>query len=287
MTKHWNLEFEFDYNSSRNGQKSDCRPIYYIPMREMLHIGLYIFVIAPLYASSAPPGSGWSALVLSYRCRGNRRLCDDAHGPVENLISKANNLTRGVDDCGFVFAIEEREHDLNALTSGPSMESYRFMRVGDSTFVLCSGLQSDVIALREELQKQLLDIEHVDIDAIGVSKIISNVLYKNRLHVSPIVAGPVGGAPYIASMDSRGALAQSLGYEATGAVKEPLMNLCETLYREDMGLDAAADLARRCFESALARDVGSSGGAEQRRRPRVFALQHGILWAKNRSHEII
>jgi 20S proteasome alpha/beta subunit len=199
-------------------------------------------------------------------------------------MGKGNNEVPEADDCGFIFAIEERGANLNSGGSGPAMESHRFLRVGKSAFILCSGLQSDVIRLREELQKHLLDIACIDIDAMGVSKVLSNLLYKNRMYVSPIVAGFVGGAPYIASMDSRGALVQSVEYAATGAVKDPLMNMCETLYRGDMGLDAAADLATRCFDGALARDVGSAGGAEQQRRPRIFALQHGILWAQNRSH---
>jgi 20S proteasome subunit beta 3 len=151
----------------------------------------------------------------------------------------------------------------------------KVLRVGDSTFVLCSGLEGDAASLQSDLRDSLMmtgiadDVTHEE-----VTGLVSHLLYSGRYYLSPIVVSLCGEEPFISSMDSLGARTDVKDFAVCGAARSSLYSTCEGLFSPGLDAPSLQKLAQRCFLSATNRDTQSGGDIT------VYAFHKGKLFFK-------
>lgn len=131
-------------------------------------------------------------------------------------------------------------------------------RAGSKTLVGCFGLDADARTLMHKLRRKLQDHSDFELDPDNISRVVSDVLYDNNLLLSPMVTGlKRNGYPYICTMDGLGAQTVSTKYAVVGTANEGLLALCESLYIPNLETPDLLELAERCFNLAMQRDVMS------------------------------
>ena len=136
----------------------------------------------------------------------------------------------------------------------------KVLRVGDSTFILCSGLEGDAASLQNDLRDHLIAAGAADnVTPEEVSGIVSHLLYSGRYYLSPIIVGLHGGQPFISSMDSLGARTDVKDFAVSGTSRSSLYSACEGLFFPELDSVSLQKLAKRCFLSATTRDIQSGG----------------------------
>ena len=130
-------------------------------------------------------------------------------------------------------------------------------QVGSRTLVCCIGLDSDAHALNEAVKEQLSNHEDTTtIEPESVARVVSNILYRNRLYLTPMVVGiDSSGVPLICSMDGLGAQTLSEAFAVSGTASGGLYAICESEFRPDLCEEELLDTAERALTLALQRDV--------------------------------
>jgi len=129
-------------------------------------------------------------------------------------------------------------------------------RVGSRTIVGCIGLDSDAHALREAVTEQLSAHDDACIEPDAVVRVVSNILYRTRMYVTPVVIGlDSRRGPCISSMDGLGALTCPDAFAVCGTASSALYAICESVFRPGMDDEQLMAAAQRALELALRRDV--------------------------------
>jgi len=130
-----------------------------------------------------------------------------------------------------------------------------------------AGMVSDMQALTREVTAyaNLYNLEHNrEITVRSMAKLISNMLFQRRmmpLLMETVVGGVDGDGPALFSMDPVGSLIPD-PFITAGTGAPIAMGLVEAQYREDMDVEAGAELALNAIRSAVARDVVSGDGVD-------------------------
>ena len=149
------------------------------------------------------------------------------------------------------------------------------IRAGLKCLIGCYGLDADARTLMYKLRNKLEDQEE-SLEPVQIARLVSDVLYANNFIISPIITGLTRfGKPYICSMDSLGAQTSSDNFAVMGTASEGLFALCESLYLPNLETPELVQLAERCFNLAMQRDVLSGGDF------RIITLNDGSIFVKN------
>jgi 20S proteasome subunit beta 3 len=148
-------------------------------------------------------------------------------------------------------------------------------RVGSKCLLGCFGLDADARTLATKLREKLHNHNEQDLGPEHIARVVSNSLYENDLILSPIVAGlKENSVPYICTMDGLGAQTVSDKFAVVGTANEGLLAVCESLYVPDLSPDQLLQLATRCFNLAMQRDVLSGASL------RAFTLTKDAIYRK-------
>lgn len=174
-----------------------------------------------------------------------------------------------------VLATDSRFSSMNPVLLGSHPRL--LFRVGTKTIVGCYGLDAHVRLLVDELRSELENIRDSELEPANIAKLISNIMYKMPLQLSPLVAGvDSGGKPFICTMDGIGACTISEEYGVVGTSTSGLFTMCESLYQCNLTAEECVDLAERCMRMTLSRDVLS--GSDIRI---VSLLSNGNMYVKD------
>jgi len=130
-----------------------------------------------------------------------------------------------------------------------------------------AGLVSDMQALSREASAYatLFNLETVrPITVKAMAKLISNLLFHRRLFpllMETLVGGVDGDGPTVYALDPVGSVIPDK-FVSAGSGAPIAMGLLEANYKDDMDLEAGAELALQAIKSAVARDVVSGDGVD-------------------------
>ena len=155
-------------------------------------------------------------------------------------------------------------------------------RIHDRLFVGLGGLGSDAqtLAARLHFKHNMYRLrEERDMRPAAFSQLLSTTLYEKRFgpyFVSPVVAGlegldaggkeggdgAVGGfKPYLAGMDSIGAIETAEDFMVAGTAPDSLYGMCESMWRPKMKEDELFETVSQCLLSGQDRDALAGWGA--------------------------
>lgn len=138
------------------------------------------------------------------------------------------------------------------------MHPRQSIRIGSRCIVGCFGLDNDAWTLLHKLRVKLDDRAEIEMQPESIARVVSDTLYSDNLMISPVVVGLRNdGLPYICTMDGLGAQTVSDKFSVVGTASEGLLALCESLYRPNLEASALVELAERCFQLAMQRDIMS------------------------------
>jgi proteasome beta subunit len=130
-----------------------------------------------------------------------------------------------------------------------------------------AGLVSDMQALAREASAYatLFNLETIrPINVKAMAKLISNLLFHRRLFpllMETIVGGVDQEGPTVYALDPVGSVIPDK-FVSAGSGAPIAMGLLEANYKDDMDLEAGAELALQAIKSAVARDVVSGDGVD-------------------------
>lgn len=164
---------------------------------------------------------------------------------------------------GVVLASEKRVTWGNMLTSRGGMKVFKLNnRIG----LAFAGLVSDMQALTREAAAyaSLYELDNnrpIAVKAVG--KMISNMLFQRQspLLMETLVGGVDENGPALYSMDPVGSLIPD-PFITAGSGAPIAMGVIEAEYKDEMSLEAAADLVLKSIKSAVARDIASGDGVD-------------------------
>ena len=135
-------------------------------------------------------------------------------------------------------------------------------------FVGLGGLATDAQTLLEKLafRTNLYKLrEERDIKPSTYGALVSAVLYERRFgpfFASPVVAGlQPDDSPYLAGMDSIGAVETAKDFIVTGTNSESLFGMCESMWRPELAPDELFETVSQCLLSGVDRDALAGWGA--------------------------
>eukprot|EP00768_Dysnectes_brevis_P006677 gnl/Dysnectes_brevis/534_a591_4535.p1 GENE.gnl/Dysnectes_brevis/534_a591_4535~~gnl/Dysnectes_brevis/534_a591_4535.p1 ORF type:complete len:207 (-),score=13.87 gnl/Dysnectes_brevis/534_a591_4535:34-654(-) len=145
----------------------------------------------------------------------------------------------------------------------------KIFQFSKTTFVALGGLLTDVQTLSAKLRYRVnlyeLEEERTMTPKVMCS-ILSHLLYEHRFgpyFVSPIVAGlQPDGTPFVASMDSIGAVSDHDNWYVEGTASDMLVGPCEAKWRPELGPEDLKVCATECLLAGLGRDALSGWNAE-------------------------
>jgi 20S proteasome subunit beta 3 len=141
-------------------------------------------------------------------------------------------------------------------------------RIHDRLYVGLAGLATDAatLAARLAFKHNLYRLrEERDMRPPAFAEALSATLYEKRFgpyFVSPVVAGlGEDGAPYLAGMDSIGAIETANDFMVAGTAPDSLYGMCESMWRPDMDADELFETVSACLLSGVDRDALAGWGA--------------------------
>lgn len=147
--------------------------------------------------------------------------------------------------------------------------------IGSTTLLGCFGLEADTMMLLADIRQRLSEHNaHTETDGSGriyansVTRMVSDILYRNQLLLSPIIAGFVdsdGGATdsaMVATLDGIGAITVSSNYGAVGTSSTGLLAICESLYIPRLPASRLCALSEKCMKMAFQRDILSGSAVK-------------------------
>jgi proteasome beta subunit len=165
---------------------------------------------------------------------------------------------------GVVLASEKRVSYGYMIMSKTGKKVFKITdRVGAS----CAGLVSDMQILIRDVTAyaNLYALERErPISVKAVAKTMSFLLYQRRLFpflTQTIIGGIDEEGPSIYILDPLGSLIPDK-YACVGSGAEIAVGVLESMYKDELSLEKARDMAIRAIKSAVARDIASGDGAD-------------------------
>ncbi len=148
-----------------------------------------------------------------------------------------------------------------------SRNAKKIFVIEDRVGVAIAGLYGDVSGLARVLEAEVKYYEStsgVRLTVKGVAKRLSTILYSYKFfpfYVEAIVGGFDDGEPRIYVLDSLGSITEE-DYAALGSGATMALGVLEALYKPDMSLEEAEELAVKAMKSAIERDAMSGDGID-------------------------
>ena len=165
---------------------------------------------------------------------------------------------------GVVLASEKRVSYGYMIMSKTGKKVFKITdRVGAS----CAGLVSDMQILIRDVAAyaNLYTLERErPISVKAVAKTMSFLLYQRRLFpflTQTIIGGIDEEGPSIYILDPLGSLIPDK-YACVGSGAEIAVGVLESMYKDELSIEKARDMAVRAIKSAVARDIASGDGAD-------------------------
>jgi len=172
-----------------------------------------------------------------------------------------------------VLVSDTRFSSMNKVLLGSHPRS--ILRVGTRSLVGCFGIDSHARVLMKDVKDVFIDHRDSEVGPENVARVVSDIQYRRRLAIGPIVVGLDGDEkPYLCSMDGLGAQTRTNKFAVQGTATKGMLALCESLYQPNLEAPELAKLAERCFNLAMQRDVLSGSHL------RVLTLTKDALYSK-------
>lgn len=144
----------------------------------------------------------------------------------------------------------------------------KLMQVNDKLFVGLSGLATDQQTLFAQLRfrhNMYKLCEERDMRPATFAHMVSNTLYEKRFgpyFCAPVIAGiDSDGTPFLAGMDTIGAMETAKDFMVQGTAPETLYGVCESFWRPSMGPDELFQATSQALLSGVDRDALAGWGA--------------------------
>jgi len=148
-----------------------------------------------------------------------------------------------------------------------SKNARKVFRVTDTIGLASAGMISDTQTILREAKygANMFRLQtNREMNAKALAKLISNILFSNRLApllTQMIIGGFDRGDRSIVVMDSLGSIVEDK-YAAAGSGSELSLGILEATYKDDMSYDDVKSLVLRTVKSALQRDSASGNGID-------------------------
>lgn len=148
-----------------------------------------------------------------------------------------------------------------------SKNARKVFRVTDTIGLTSAGMISDTQTILREAKygANMFRLQtNREMNAKALAKLISNILFSNRLaplFTQIIVGGFDKGEKSIIVMDALGSIIEDK-YAAAGSGSELSLGILEATYKEDMNYEDVKSLVLRTVKSALERDSASGNGVD-------------------------
>eukprot|EP00892_Ulva_mutabilis_P008105 jgi/Ulvmu1/5667/UM024_0014.1 len=144
----------------------------------------------------------------------------------------------------------------------------KLMQVNDKLFVGLSGLATDQQTLFAQLRfrhNMYKLCEERDMRPATFAHMVSNTLYEKRFgpyFCAPVIAGiDDEGTPFLAGMDTIGAMETAKDFMVQGTAPETLYGVCESFWRPGMKPDELFQATSQALLSGVDRDALAGWGA--------------------------
>lgn len=133
--------------------------------------------------------------------------------------------------------------------------------------IAIAGLYGDTSGLARILEAEIKYYEvsnRRELSVRGVAKRLSSILYAYKFFpffVEAIIGGIDDGEPRIYVLDSLGSITEE-DYAASGSGATMALGVLEVMYRPDMSVDEAMEIAVKAMKSAIERDAMSGDGID-------------------------
>ncbi|KAK9846266.1 hypothetical protein WJX81_000387 [Elliptochloris bilobata] len=142
-------------------------------------------------------------------------------------------------------------------------------RIHDKLYIGLAGLSTDAQTLfhRFVFKHNMYKLrEERDMKPATFSQMVSSTLYEKRFgpyFVSPVIAGldPDTSEPYLAGMDTIGAIETAKDFMVAGTAPDSLYGMCESMWRPNMEAEELFETVSQCLQSGSDRDALSGWGA--------------------------
>eukprot|EP01155_Anaeramoeba_flamelloides_P051361 Anaeramoba_flamelloidesc42378_g2_i1.p1 GENE.c42378_g2_i1~~c42378_g2_i1.p1 ORF type:complete len:206 (-),score=41.27 c42378_g2_i1:88-705(-) len=150
-----------------------------------------------------------------------------------------------------------------------ALDSNRIFKINNRTLFGMTGLNTDILTLREsfKFQMNLYNLEEErEISPKTFAHNVAQTLYSKRFgpyFITPIIAGLEGEdyTPFLCATDLIGAMEFPKSFVVAGTGEESLMGVCETFYKENMEPDELFEVISQCLLAAVDRDALSGWGS--------------------------
>ncbi len=154
-------------------------------------------------------------------------------------------------------------------TAGTLIASRRvkkIVKITDYSAMTISGLVADAQNLadivREESRYYAL-MTGVRLSVKGIATLLANILFSSKFfpYIVQLIVGGYDVKPRIYVLDLYGSITEEK-YAATGSGSPVAYGVLEEMYRDDLTLDEAIDIARKAIRTAILRDSATGDGID-------------------------
>lgn len=149
-----------------------------------------------------------------------------------------------------------------------SCDTPKVYKIHDKLWIGLAGLQTDAQTFYQKLvfrhkMYQLREERVMKPETFG--HMVSALQYEKRFgpyFVSPVIAGlEADGTPYLAGMDSIGAMERAKDFMLAGTSPESLYGMAESMWRPNMSPDELFETISQCLLSGVDRDALAGFGS--------------------------
>ena len=154
-------------------------------------------------------------------------------------------------------------------TAGTLIASRRvkkIVKITDYSAMTISGLVADAQNLadivREESRYYAL-MTGVRLSVKGIATLLANILFSSKFfpYIVQLIVGGYDVKPRIYVLDLYGSITEEK-YAATGSGSPVAYGVLEEMYRDDLTLEEAIDIARKAIRTAILRDSATGDGID-------------------------
>lgn len=183
---------------------------------------------------------------------------------MENYQTKKGTTTLGIIAKDGIVIAAEKKSTMGFLVA--SKESEKIIKLSDSIVMTTAGSVGDNLTLARWLKAEikLFEIQNErKISVRAVSNLLSNILSAYRFYpffVQILIAGYDEYEGFkMFSFDMLGGMEEEKKFFATGSGSPMALGVLEALYREDLNVNEAKEIAIKAIKAAIERDIGSGG----------------------------
>ena len=148
-----------------------------------------------------------------------------------------------------------------------SRRAKKILKITDQAALTISGLVADAQTLADTLRENLRLYELVNnrrMTLSGLATLLSNILFSSRWYpyIVQLILGGIDSRPRLFVLDLYGSITEEEDYTATGSGSPVALGVLESLYRPNLDVNDAVNIAYQAVKAAISRDSASGDGVD-------------------------